>query len=268
MQFRYVPATGPSGFTQGAGSGATFTSVLSNATFVSRTEVTQGQWKAATSGTNPACFQLTSGTSCTTSNANDSGPVENMVWSTAAAYANWLSAQVGLTRCYTFTPTDWDQTVTNWAGGTVEATAVAWSGPSCTGYRLLTESEYEWAQRGPVAAGTLTTLWFWGDSFNASYVWYASNSGNRTNAVGGLLPNAYGLRDIAGNVNEWVWDWHDTYPSGSQSDYAGPASGTIKISRGGGFTEGENGSRSAGRGGDSYGERRRYVGFRLARTAP
>ncbi|MCB9530367.1 MAG: SUMF1/EgtB/PvdO family nonheme iron enzyme [Myxococcales bacterium] len=265
MEFRYIPATGTGGFTQGSplteadrsGDELQWQSTITRAYFISRTEVTQGQWKVATGGTNPSW------------NPDDSRPVEMVDWWTVAAFANWLSEQAGLERCYTFTPANWDRDVLNWADGegADEVTGIAWSGASCAGYRLPTESEWEWAARGPVAGGSLTTPWYWGSTFNPSYAWYSGNSASGTNPVGTKLANAYGLRDMSGNVYEWVWDLYGAYPLINRVDYAGPSTGDGRCNRGGGWVFGAEVTRSAQR---QYGDpANRFVdqGFRLARTA-
>jgi len=283
MEFRYVPATPPGGFTQGspttesgrATNELQWQSTLTRAYYVSSTEVTQGQWKAATGGTNPSCYQSTTGTVCSTANANDAGPVEFVDWYSAAAYTNWLSANDGdpaTTPCYTFTPANWEATVSNWADGdhdlnSVAVTDVSWTtGPACTGYRLLTESEWEWAARGPVASGTLASAFYWGAAVDTAYAWYALNADARTHTVGTLLPNAYGLYDLSGNVREWVWDWYDNYPTTPQTDYTGPSTGPTHVRRGGSFNNDGTTIRSAYRifGGSAT---HQSLGFRIARSA-
>ncbi|MCB9519660.1 MAG: SUMF1/EgtB/PvdO family nonheme iron enzyme [Myxococcales bacterium] len=281
MAFVYVPPTPVGGFAQGspateadrASDETQWQATITRAYFVARTEVTQGQWKAATGGLNPSYYQdgtCTSGTCASTENANDGAPVERVDWWSAAAYANWMSEQAGLSPCYTFAPTDWDRSVANWAGGDSDgglaATSIGWSGPGCSGYRLLTESEWEWACRGPVGSGTLTTAYFWGPSFYDPYVWWFGNAGSRTHLVGTKAANGYALRDTAGNVAEWLWDWYATYPAGPLEDYTGPTTDTRRVYRGTSVSSGYTGARSARRGSLEPTTRAQTVGFRLART--
>jgi formylglycine-generating enzyme required for sulfatase activity len=266
MDFVLVPA---GTFEQGT-PGATnderpYMATITRDYWVSRTEVTQGQWRAASGAVNPSCFQSTTGTGCTTSNGNHSGPVEQMDWYSAVAYANWISTEAGLTACYTLTGCT--TPANGWHDGSHSGcTGATFSGPSCTGYRILTESEWERAARG----GTRTT-YYWGSATDATvgqYTWYNTNAGARTQPTGAKLPNAYGLYDMSGNVLEWVWDWYaSSYPTGTSTDYLGPTSGSVRGVRGGSWASTASGLPIARRDCTNL-CRNQFLGFRLARTVP
>jgi len=125
-------------------------------------------------------------------------------------------------------------------------------------YTLPTEAQWEYACR----AGT--TGQYGGDGNLDDMGWYRQNSGNTTHPVGQKQANAWGLYDMHGNVWEWCLDWYGNYPGGSVRDPTGPASGTGRVGRGGGWGSYAIGCRSAFRSGGVSGYRFNGLGFRLA----
>ena len=108
---------------------------------------------------------------------DSSHPVVCITWYDAKDYVDWLSKKTGFT------------------------------------YRLLSEAEWEYAAR----AGT-TTAYYWGDAANHDYANYGVDTawgigyakGNdkwlNTSPVGSFAPNAFGLYDMFGNVNQYLED--------------------------------------------------------------
>ena len=140
------------------------------------------------------------------------------------------------------------------------------------GYRLPTESEWEYACR----AGT-TTAYSFGDKITPKdanyYVGYVGSMIVEPVAVGSYKPNAFGLYDMHGNVFEWCEDWYAKYPTGVVTDPKGPATGEKsatgekRVLRGGSFFDLGSYARSSNR--MDYGSpttRHVDLGFRLART--
>lgn len=74
-------------------------------------------------------------------------------------------------------------------------------------FTLPTEAQWEYAHR----AGTDGP---YSDSPDDS-AWYNRNSGGTTHAVDLKHANAWGFRDLAGNVLEWCSDWYGDYPGGA-----------------------------------------------------
>ena len=157
-------------------------------------------------------------------------PVINVSWTDAEAYVSWLSAKTG------------------------------------KGYRLLSESEWEYVAR----AGTTSPFHF-GSTLTTSQAKYTDRDrwGRRTAPVGSFPANAFGLHDVHGNVWERTMDcWNESY-AGAPTDGSAWVSGDCRnrVVRGGGWQYGSRYVRSAHRARTHTGlDRQIDLGFRVART--
>ncbi len=131
------------------------------------------------------------------------------------------------------------------------------------GYRLPTESEWEYACR----AGTNTATSF-GESITSKDANYEDSKIGQPVPVGSYKPNAFGLYDMHGNVWEWCSDWFANYPEGPLSDPVGPKGGIRRVLRGGSFNYFYvSNIRSSYRGYFNAPSNRTIgIGFRLAKT--
>ena len=104
-----------------------------------------------------------------------------------------------------------------------------WLWETSDGLLLPTEIEWEYACR----AGTQSE-WFFGDdpSEMGKYAWYLDNSLEHMHPVGQKKPNAFGLYDMLGNVEEWCSDiWSDEYSE--NMTYDPDVDGEFYVCRGG-----------------------------------
>ncbi len=189
-------------------------------------------------------------------------PMVFVSWYGAAAFCDWQSQQDGRESCYGLMLLFTDYTK--------------------DGYRLPTEAEWEYAARGGLSGKRFP----WGDTITHEQAnYYSTNSYSYdisptrgyhpdwndgilpyTSSVGRFTPNGYALYDMAGNVFEWCNDWYGLYDSLPQNDPRGPASGTGRILRGGGWGFDAYNCRAGFRGVFSPSERYDFLGFRLARN--
>ena len=126
------------------------------------------------------------------------------------------------------------------------------------GFRLPTEAEWVWAARCGAP-----TWWAGADRAKSAAVVNA----RQTAAVAGLSSSAVGALDFSGNVSEWVGDWYRSAPPAGV-DAQGPASGSIRVFRGGSWVNDPQYARVAYRNFIDPGFRDYILGVRLLRTAP
>jgi formylglycine-generating enzyme required for sulfatase activity len=161
-------------------------------------------------------------------------------------------------------------------------------------FRLPTEAEWEYACRaGSTTATYAGDLEILGDA-NAPVLddiaWYGGNSGHEydlrqsanhtwrkdrqypgkqggTRKVARRSPNAWGLFDTLGNVWEWCWDKKGAYEVSEQRDPIGPAQGSGRVIRGGGWDSHARSVRSACRFAFHPDVQLVFLGFRLLSSA-
>jgi serine/threonine protein kinase len=206
---------------------------LTKAFYIGKYPVTLREWKAVM-GSNSGYFK------------GEDLPIEQVSWFDAVNFCNKLSSKDGLTPAYK-----------------IKGEEVTWN-QNANGYRLPTEAEWEYSCR----AGSTTAFYNGAITNNEKdpncdkIAWYKYNSGSTTHAVGSKTPNAWGLYDMSGNEWEWCWDWYDEY-QGAETDPVGPASGSIRVLRGGSWYLNAQYCRSADRLHSYPGLRFNDIGFRL-----
>jgi len=136
-------------------------------------------------------------------------------------------------------------------------------------YRLPTEAEWEYAAR----AGTKTPF-HTGETLPAEFrknvgqSWFPAEptleKAERISlTVGRTPPNAWGLYDVHGNVEEWVSDWYGPYVADAQVDPGGRAFGEFRVTRGGSHSTEPYYLRSANRSGTVPEDQSWLIGFRV-----
>jgi formylglycine-generating enzyme required for sulfatase activity len=170
----------------------------------------------------------------------DDHPVACVSWNDAQAYLDWLNRE---------------------AGG---------------GWRLPTEAEWEYAAR----AGTATAR-YWGEAekdacayaniADQAHGWtpnFQCDDGFKFVApVGRFKPNAWGLHDMLGNLQEWTCSGYaENYGSEEKTCLSKKDAKSPRVLRGGSWGLNPRDARAAFRNRDRPENRNDGVGFRLART--
>ncbi|WP_242593637.1 formylglycine-generating enzyme family protein [Corallococcus exiguus] len=227
---------------EGASSKDTFKSTvtLTRPFLMKTTEVTQAEWYFVM-GEPTESYDKACGLEC---------PVGHVSWRRAIDYLNAISKKEGLEPCYA-----------------IQGEKVVWTqSPECTGYRLPTEAEWEYAARG----GTDTARY--GEI--GDIAWYYDNSDGKHHPVGKKAANAYGLHDMLGNQWEWTWDVEDYKSTPFEGEMNDPIIGGLeqeeagqnRILRGGNYKERQHIVRAAHRYQYPAGSDDAGYGFRPMRT--
>ena len=234
------------------------TANLTRLFYLSRHEVTNGQFRAFAAGHSSGAFQEIDLN-------EDQQPVVRVSWTEAALYCNWLSRKDGLRPFYR-----------------EEYGKISGFDADALGYRLPTEAEWAWSARH-VAESEPLLRFAWGERLpppdrHGNYadrsathlvarIVFDYNDNHVVSAPVGTFPaNAKGIHDLGGNVAEWVHDYYGI-PSGAETlNPLGPKEGEYHVIRGASWQKGTvTDLRLSFR---DYGtEGRHDVGFRIARFA-
>lgn len=214
--------------------------------FMGETEVTYQEWKTVLAWSKSKGYEFKN----EGKGSGEKHPVTNVNWYDVVKWCNAKSEKEGLAPCYKVSGTIYRQ-------GEEDSVSCDWR---LNSYRLPTEAEWEKAARG----GLIGNRYPNSDSL---VVGSANFSWNGTREVGLYARNNYGLRDMAGNVWEWCWDWYKSgYETGTSKDPIGPNAGSVRVLRGGGWNSSANlcrvSYRNTSNPKDSYGS----YGLRLVRN--
>jgi formylglycine-generating enzyme required for sulfatase activity len=190
--------------------------------YMSKYPVTQSEYEKVM-GKNPSHFK------------GSSLPVENVSWYDAVEYCNKRSIKEKLNPAYTIDKSRKDPNNYNVRD---DVKWVVTLNPGADGYRLPTESEWEYACRAETTTpfNTGNNITTEQANYNGNYPYNNNAKGKyraQTTSVGSFPPNKWGLYDMHGNVWEWCWDWYGDYSKAVKIDPEGPLNGDFRVIRGG-----------------------------------
>lgn len=158
---------------------------------------------------------------------NDYNPVERVTWYDAVYFCNRLSDRSKLERAYTMTDVVFDE------GSYHIVSAKVTLDLTKNGYRLPTETEWEWAARGGDPSLEVWEYDFAGSQSIDSVGWYSGNASGTTHKVGTKSPNSLKIFDMTRNVWEWVYDGYENTSGREATNPIGNENATLRIEKGG-----------------------------------
>lgn len=152
--------------------------------------------------------------------SNDLYPVSKVTLYEAMNYCNKLSEQKGYTPVYTFSNTKWDRET---GKELLEATVTR--NKEANGYRLPSNAEYEYAAKGGPENEKYPFYYAGSDDLD-EVGWFEDNSKigeeEHVHVVGLKKPNALGLYDLSGNIEEMTGEWYISLDYASDAEETDP----------------------------------------------
>jgi len=212
-------------------------------------------------------------------------PMVEVSWYGSVAYCNWRSSEEGYENCYNLSTWDCNfskhgyrlPTEAEWeyaARGGLSGKRFPWADPNIThslanyyspgsypydvsptsGYHPLWNGSYPYTSPVGFFDGTMKD--------KVDYNWPGSDTSYQTTSGA----NGYGLYDMAGNAWEWCNDWYDSgyYYTSPYDNPEGPASGSYRVLRGGGWSSNAYYCRVARRDVGYPDDWNYHIGFRVA----
>ena len=131
-------------------------------------------------------------------------------------------------------------------------------------FRLPTEAEWEYACRARTG-----TPYYTGEALAGNMIKNQKTERELVPVsleVGLDTPNAFGLHNMHGNVEEWCMDWYGNYPDKPAKDPGGPSLGIFRVTRGGSHNTPAEFLRSASRSAALPSDKSNQIGFRVVET--